>query len=87
MRKKTTTLYYETKLLRILLIVSLALTSFAVSYGQSFNLTVETDETEGATVNPSGTFVVDQDAATPIEASAPEGYDFDGWTIWDLKFC
>ncbi len=45
-------------------------------------LTVQTDGTAGAMVNPSGMVVVNEGAATPISVTTiPTGYSFVNWTV------
>ncbi|MFP4365994.1 MAG: InlB B-repeat-containing protein, partial [Bacteroidales bacterium] len=47
----------------------------------SYTLTLQTDGTEGAATTPTGTVEVNHGAETPIEATAPTGYNFTGWTV------
>ncbi len=45
-------------------------------------LTVKADATAGAVVSPSGTFAVNEGAATPISVTTvPAGYTFVNWTV------
>lgn len=48
---------------------------------KSYSLTVTNDGTSGASTNPNGSVSVDHGVARSILATAPGGYDFDGWTV------
>ncbi len=48
----------------------------------TYELTVETDGTPGATVNPSGTVSVGQGVSQSLSVSnVPSGYSFNNWTV------
>ncbi|MEN8228596.1 MAG: T9SS type A sorting domain-containing protein [Bacteroidota bacterium] len=47
----------------------------------TYELTVVTDGTPGATVDPNGTVIVFQGESTPISATVPVGYQFIEWTV------
>ncbi len=51
------------------------------NFVQTYELTVGTDGTTGATTTPSGTITVDQGVATGISATVPTGYNFVEWLI------
>ncbi len=47
----------------------------------TYQLTIGTDDTEGASTLPSGTSTVNHGEPTAITANAPTGYSFDSWTV------
>ncbi len=81
MKKNTSTLHNANKIKGFLLLAIIALTSFSISHAQTYTLTLQTDGTAGATTSPAGDVTVDHGEATIIEATAPTGYNFAGWTV------